>query len=192
MVAAVALAAGCSIVPTPAPVGPAPVPGAIVVPPDEMTLNVSNGSALTVSLVVNGTVIEPLGPGEGHFEIPAARLPPLPWSVEIRSQSGRRLLSAVVRAGDVWRLQAADGITQEKGAGGRIDLSAAGSTSGPGRRSWGRCRAPDRRATARRSRPFRRPRRPRFGGPSGRRGRGRSSAIVLCTLHNLYAFDAAR
>jgi hypothetical protein len=47
-------------------------------------------------------------------EIPA----PLPWSVEARSPSGRLLISMTVRPGDV------DGEgTEQRGTGGRVDLS---------------------------------------------------------------------
>ncbi len=117
-------AAGCSLLPapTPGPVEPPPG-GAVVVPPDEMTLNVSNGSTLPVALVVNGVVIDQLDPGGGRSDIAAAELPPLPWSVEIRSPTGRVLLSMAVHAGDVWRADVGGGATQSKGAGGRVDLS---------------------------------------------------------------------
>ncbi len=116
--------AGCSLLPSPTP-GPVEPPpgGAVVVPPDEMTLNVSNGSTLPVSLVVNGTVVDRFEPGSGRFDIPAAELPSLPWSVEIRSPTGRVLLSMAVHAGDVWRADVGGGATQRKGAGGRVDLS---------------------------------------------------------------------
>jgi hypothetical protein len=145
LVALVAALAGCSLMPppTPGPAGDPPPGGAVVVPPDRMTLNVSNGSTLEVALVVNGTVVDRFPPGGGAFDIPAAQLPPLPWSVEIRSPSGRVLISTTVHAGDVWRVDLGAGASQAKGAGNRVDLSCgridvwsgvpmAGPVPGPG------------------------------------------------------------
>ncbi len=121
---AIALAvAGCSLLPSPTPAGPTPPPGAIVVPPERMTLSLSNGTTLPVSLVVNGTDVAVVQPQDGINEMPAAQLPPLPWAVEIRSPSGRVLVSAAVHAGDVWQLHDADGSTEAESAGARVDLS---------------------------------------------------------------------
>ena len=75
--------AGCSLLPSPTPAGPPPPPGANVVPPERMTLSVSNGTTLPVSLVVNGSGVAVIQPQDGINEMPAAQLPPLPWAVEI-------------------------------------------------------------------------------------------------------------
>jgi hypothetical protein len=88
-----------------------------------MALNVSNGSTLAVDLVVNGVLVDRIKPGGGRFDIAAAGLPPLPWSVEIRSPTGRVLVSMAVHAGDAWRADVGGGVTQSKGVGGRVDLS---------------------------------------------------------------------
>jgi hypothetical protein len=115
--------AGCSLLPSPTPAGPTPPPGAIVVPPERMTLSLSNGTTLPVSLVVNGTDVAVIQPQDGINEMPAAQLPPLPWTVEIRSPSGRVLVSAAIHAGDIWQLHDTDGSTEAMSAGARVDLS---------------------------------------------------------------------
>ena len=115
--------AGCSLLPSPVDTGPAPPPGVNVVPPERMTLNVSNGSTLPVSLVVNGTSIAVVQPQDGINDMPAAQLPALPWAVEIRSPTGRVLVSMAVHPGDVWNRRNADGTGEAKGDGARVDLS---------------------------------------------------------------------
>jgi hypothetical protein len=124
-IGAAAFVAGCSLLPapSPAPVDQRAPGGAVIVPPDQMTLNVSNGSKLAVALVVNGVVVDLFEPGGGRFDIAAAELPPLPWSVEIRSPTGRVLVSTTVHAGDVWRADVGGGASEERGAGSRVDLS---------------------------------------------------------------------
>ena len=115
--------------------GPTPPPGAVVVvPPDAMTLNVSNGSTLQVSLVVNGQSIETIDAGDGRFDIPAGRLPPQPWDAQVRSPSGRVLLEVTVDAGDVWRQVEQNGHSSSSGTGARVDLSCGRIDlwSGPG------------------------------------------------------------
>jgi hypothetical protein len=120
-----------------------------VVPPDSMSLAVNNTSSLTVSLVVNGTLIASLDPGtclgcNENSAVPASLLPPLPWKAEVRSPSGRVLLSLTVHAGDV-----ANGNSSAQGDGARVDLSCGridlwsgppmlGPAPGPG--SPGDCR----------------------------------------------------
>lgn len=118
------LAAGCSWLPSmgDGSRGPTPPPGAVVVPPAAMTLNVSNGSTLPVALVVNGTPIEQLAAGDGA-EVTAAQLPPLPWAVEVRAPSGRVLVGMTVHAGDAWSAPIGNGGTQTSGAAARADLS---------------------------------------------------------------------
>ena len=118
-----ALLAGCSVLHPPLPGGPTPPPGAVVVPPDQMTLNVSNGSTLAVTLVVNDTVVAVVPPNDGLSDIAAAKLPALPWSVEVRSPTGRALVSMTVSPGAVWRMDLGGGASQLSGAGNRVDLS---------------------------------------------------------------------
>jgi hypothetical protein len=78
---------------------------------------VSNGTTLLVTLVVNGSAQRAVPPGS-EVRVPAAELPPLPWSIEARMESGRVLASLTVRAGDV-----ASGPGWSKGDGVRVDLS---------------------------------------------------------------------
>jgi hypothetical protein len=77
-----------------------------VLPPDSMSLAVNNGTTLTVSLVVNGTLVASLEPatclGCGVDDgVPASLLPPLPWQAEVRSPIGRVLATLSVHEGDV-------------------------------------------------------------------------------------------
>ena len=104
--------AGCSMLPA----------GTNVVPASSMTLNVSNGSTLAVALAVNGTVVDKIGPHETRSDIPASKLPDLPWSVEVRSPSGRVLASLVVRDGDVASFSEPGG-AGVRGDAQRVDLS---------------------------------------------------------------------
>jgi hypothetical protein len=96
-----ALLAGCA---TPLPSTPpatsvvSPSPGSSLLNP---SLSVSNGTTLTVTLVVNGQRVgdfPPRGPGP---TVDVAALPPLPWNVEARSPSGRVLTSMQVAPGEV-------------------------------------------------------------------------------------------
>ncbi len=110
---AVALAA-CSAVPTPPPgAGSGGLPA----------LGVSNGTSLDVTLVVNGAAVA-VYPARGPApSLAPGALPPLPWSVEARSPSGRVLASmAVTSPGSATVLP--DGAVEHVGAGmGRVDLS---------------------------------------------------------------------
>jgi hypothetical protein len=74
-----------------------------VVPADAMSLGVSNGTTLAVTLAVDGEVVRTLAPGTIAEAIPATALPALPWVIEARSPSGRLLTSMTVKAGDVLR-----------------------------------------------------------------------------------------
>jgi hypothetical protein len=86
-------------------------------------LSISNGTTLTVTLVVNGTPVATFAPHTGRDAIPASDLPPLPWTVEARSPSGRVLTSMAVRAGDVWQTFLPNGEGSARGDGARVDLS---------------------------------------------------------------------
>lgn len=84
-------------------------------------LVVSNQTTLTVTLVVNGAVIRSVQPQTQ--EIVSTNLPPLPWSVETRTSSGRALSRLTLRAGDVWVTNLPGGGSQMKGDAVRVDLS---------------------------------------------------------------------
>jgi hypothetical protein len=88
-----------------------------------MRLSILNGTTLTVTLVVNGTVIDSFASGTGSDGIPASALPALPWAVEARAPSGRVLVSMTVNAGDVWQTTGPNGEVTAKGVGRRADLS---------------------------------------------------------------------
>jgi len=113
VVFAVVVAIGCGATGQSASPIPTPPPG----------LSISNGTTLTVTLLVNGTPVGTLAPGTGRDPIPASDLPALPWNVEARSPSGRVLTSMTVRPGDVWATTGPNGEGREKGDGVRVDLS---------------------------------------------------------------------
>jgi hypothetical protein len=86
-------------------------------------LGVGNGTTLTVTLVVNGKPIGDFPGGAGpEPSIDMAALPPLPWTVEARSPSGRVLTTMIVKPGDV-RTTTVAGVTSSNGTMGRVDLS---------------------------------------------------------------------
>jgi hypothetical protein len=100
-----------------------------VIAPSAMKLSISNQSTLTVTLVVNGTVIETIAPGQVD-DVPAQRLSSLPWNAKVLSPSGRDLLQLTVHAGDVRQVPG----SFSAGPGARIDLSCGRIDlwSGPG------------------------------------------------------------
>jgi hypothetical protein len=82
-------------------------------------VEVSNGTTLPISLVVNGVVVRNIGPGDGTQEpITADVLGPMPWQVEAKSASGRVLLNLIVHEGDVQYQE-----SSSRGVAKRIDLS---------------------------------------------------------------------
>ena len=87
------------------------------------TLGVSNGTTLTVTLVVNGLTVATFEPGQPAPTIDVMRLPDLPWSVEARSPSGRVLTSMRVEPGAVSSTTGPGGVTRSSGTFGRVDLS---------------------------------------------------------------------
>ena len=86
-------------------------------------LDVSNGTTLTVTLVVSGQTVATFEPGQPAPTIDVMRLPDLPWSVEARSPSGRVLTSMQVKPGDVSSTAEPGGVTRSSGTFGRVDLS---------------------------------------------------------------------
>ena len=85
-------------------------------------LVVSNQTTLTVTLVVNGAVARTVPPQTGET-VSTSDLPPLQWSVETRTQSGRVLSRMTVRAGDVWETNLPGGGREMNGDAVRVDLS---------------------------------------------------------------------
>ena len=100
--------------------------------PELMSLGISNGTTLAVTLLVNRSVFDTYPPGGGAIIEPAS-LPPLPWFAEARSPSGRRLLTLDVRAGAIWREPCAGNILASRIdlSCGRLDLWAFADASGP-------------------------------------------------------------
>ena len=86
-------------------------------------LGISNGTTLTVTLVVNGQRLGAFAPSAPQPTIDPAALPPLPWNVEARSASGRVLTSMTVAPGDVHTTTGPGGVVEESGTMGRVDLS---------------------------------------------------------------------
>jgi hypothetical protein len=85
-------------------------------------LGISNGTKLTVTLVVNGQVVGVFRPGEGASPL-AIPLPQLPWAAEARTSTGRLLTSFQVAPGQVFRTTMPDGSILTSGGGARLDLS---------------------------------------------------------------------
>lgn len=103
-----------------APTGASPTPAASGSLPN---LSVENGTTLTVSLYVNGQRIGDFPPHSWTWTVAGAALPPLPWLVEARSQSGRALMSMDVTPGDIQRTVGASGDVALKFDSGHVDLS---------------------------------------------------------------------
>jgi hypothetical protein len=112
------------------------------VPPTH-SLDVGNGTSLTVTLVVNGAALRVVPPGASAV-IPVSELPLLPYVVEARSPRGRVLTSMTVHAGDVRETTTPDGVRWYQSPAVRVDLSCGrldiwsgfpmlGPLPGPGR-----------------------------------------------------------
>ncbi len=116
--------AGCSSLPwlsTPAPAS-MPLGVKVVTPPEQMRLEVSNGTTIPVELTVNGGPGRPVAAGE-RVDLGLIDLGPLPWAAQVRTGSGRVLVELTVNEGDVWGQQNADGSGEAKGNGARVGLS---------------------------------------------------------------------
>lgn len=115
------------------------IDGAIHTPSRPVGVEVSNGTTLPITLVVNGVIVRNIGPGDGTpGPITADVLGPMPWTVEARTASGRVLLTLSVHDGDVQYQE-----SSSRGDAARIDLSCgrldvwagpplAGPMPGPG------------------------------------------------------------
>jgi hypothetical protein len=94
-----------------------------VVPAERPPLNISNGTTLELTLVVNGLAVATYGPGEGTSSDGfAGPLPPLPWTVLATTRSGRVLATMTVNPGDV-NETTSDGAQSMRGRLARVDLS---------------------------------------------------------------------
>jgi len=88
--------AGC-VAPA-ATVSTAPAPSTS---PDPIGLGSVNATDMQLSLVVNSTLIETLAPGAADKAIHVGVLPPLPWVVQVRTSSGRVMITLTADTGDI-------------------------------------------------------------------------------------------
>jgi hypothetical protein len=107
-------------------------------------VEISNGTDLDVTLVVNGKVIRVVPAHDGTpLPITADVLGPMPWTVEARTSTGRLLTSMVVHEGDVQHMDLGNGRSSSRSVLARVDLScgrldmwagtpASGPVPGPG------------------------------------------------------------
>ena len=86
-------------------------------------LGISNGTTLTVTIVINGRTVATAEPEGDGREVDPLTLPNLPWSVEARTPSGRLLTSMTVKAGDIWTTARPGGAVESTGAFARVDLT---------------------------------------------------------------------
>jgi hypothetical protein len=88
-----------------------------VVPDDQMSFTAGNYTDRVLELVVNGAPVAELA-AASQQELTAGKLPALPWRVEIRLPTGRRLLELTIGSGSVTRTA-----TGSVSPGARADLS---------------------------------------------------------------------
>jgi hypothetical protein len=99
--------------------------------PVDYTLHVDNGTTMALTIVVNGQPVA-LAAAKDAKAVPVAALPPLPWSVEARSTSGRVILTLAVEPGSVVDIRNADGTGSHSAPGARADLSCGRIDMYPG------------------------------------------------------------
>jgi hypothetical protein len=97
-----------------------PAPPSVVNLP---SLHVDNGSALLLTVVVNGNALERHAPAHGNTEFPSELLGAPPWSIDLETQSGRSVLTIQIAPEAIWKTIAPDGHVVDHGAGKRVDLS---------------------------------------------------------------------
>ena len=105
-------------------------PGATATPATPLPpLSISNGTSIPITLVVNGTVIETVPPGDRQDPI-TAQLPQRPWVIETQSPSGRMLSTLMVSASDHISATSGRAIRVDL-ACGRLDVWAGPPLVGP-------------------------------------------------------------
>jgi len=85
-------------------------------------LGISNGTALSITLLVNGTIVGVYRGGSGETVIDESRLSQLPWDVEGRTSTGRIVTFVRVDPGGV-SMPSEAGSPAQHGALARVDLS---------------------------------------------------------------------
>src|SRR5438552_17501085 len=95
-----AVVVGCAT-PLPSQTPTRSVPASSVAPTyaPRPNVHISNGTILTVTLVVNGQSVGDFPPDGTPPTIDVASLPPIPWNLQARSPSGRVLTSLQVQPG---------------------------------------------------------------------------------------------
>jgi hypothetical protein len=99
---------------------PTPI-GSPTEPPFGSSIDVANGTTLTVEVWVNGVGVGST-PAASNSRVLPGTLPAQPWHVEARTVTGRLLLQFDVQPGQVTR-STSGGVTAMSGAGARADLS---------------------------------------------------------------------
>lgn len=94
--------------------------GSSVAPAD---LKLNNGTPLSLHVFVDDELVRVVPPDAGEVTISRSELPPMPWSVELRTDRDRPLLSLPVDASDIWATTAPNGETTVHGAANRVELS---------------------------------------------------------------------
>jgi hypothetical protein len=90
--------------------------------PAEHDMTVINGTALTVTMFVNGVMIETV-PAQSDRKFDPAALPERPWDLAFKTAAGRVVLDYHVEPGWPTQTVQADGSTMPTGWGKYIDLS---------------------------------------------------------------------
>jgi hypothetical protein len=97
--------AGCRAMPGVGPADPASIPA----------FGATNGTRLDIGLFVNGQLVAKLSPGQS-IDPSTTPMPPLPWSVEARSATGRVLGSTSVQPGGATCIPVEGGVERCSGA----------------------------------------------------------------------------
>ena len=97
--------AGCGSIPGVGPADPASIPA----------FGATNGTRLDIGLFVNGQLVAKLSPGQS-IDSSTTPMPPLPWSVEARSTTGRVLGSTSVQPGSATCIPVEGGAERCSGA----------------------------------------------------------------------------
>lgn len=92
-------------------------------------LSINNGTTITVTLLVNGSVVAVLPPGV-QLDPVTATLPARPWTIETRSPSGRVLSTLSISATDYIDRQDGKAIRADLSCG-RLDLWSGPPMLGP-------------------------------------------------------------
>ncbi len=86
-------------------------------------INVQNQTALDVTVTVSGQVVATVARRSDPIEIEPDTLPPMPWPIEVRTSTGRVVLSLLVESHDVSETRGPNGESELLGKAARIDLS---------------------------------------------------------------------